>query len=105
MRQLFIGCVLISFCAMTAPVYAAGDARQGKQIAARWCSSCHLVGSAGRSADGAPPFASLANNPAKTARYLKAWISNPHPPMPNFNLPRRTIDDLVAYIRSLKKAP
>ena len=25
MRQLFIACVLISFCAMTTPVYAAGD--------------------------------------------------------------------------------
>ena len=33
--------------------------------------------------------------------YLKGWISNPHPPMPNFNLTRQTVDDLVAYIRSL----
>jgi mono/diheme cytochrome c family protein len=41
------------------------------------------------------------NNPAKTETYLKGWISNPHPPMPNFNLSRRTIDDLVSYIRSL----
>jgi mono/diheme cytochrome c family protein len=80
---------------------AAGDAREGQRLAEQWCTSCHVVGQKGRGGDAAPPFIALANNPAKTETYLKGWISNPHPPMPNFNLSRRAINDLVAYIRSL----
>ena len=85
--------------------WAAGDAREGKRVAERWCSACHIVDQSGRQSDTAPSFAALANNPAKSAQFLKAWITNPHPPMPNFNLTRRTTDDLIAYIRSLSTAP
>jgi mono/diheme cytochrome c family protein len=83
--------------------YAAGDPIEGKRVAKHWCAGCHVIGKSRRGGDSAPAFVSLANNPAKSARYLKTWISNPHPPMPNFNLTRRTVDDLVAYIRSLRQ--
>ncbi len=83
------------------PARAAGDSVEGGRIAQRWCSTCHLVAPNRRGGDAAPPFVALANNPAKTESYLKNWIANPHPPMPNFNLSRRDIDDLTAYIRSL----
>ncbi len=81
--------------------WAAGDASEGKRVAERWCASCHIVDHASRRSDKAPAFAVLADDPTKSTHYLKAWITNPHPPMPNFNLTRRTVDDLVAYIRSL----
>ena len=84
-------------------VYAAGDALEGERVAKRWCSGCHVVDRRGRGGDGAPAFVDLANNPAKSEHYLKNWITNPHPPMPNFNLSRRVVDDLVAYIRSLSQ--
>lgn len=84
-----------------APAFAQGDASEGLRIARRWCSSCHVIGQNMRGGDAAPPFIALANDPAKTETYLKNWIRNPHPPMPNFNLSRRDIDDLTAYIRSL----
>lgn len=80
---------------------AAGDAEEGRRVARQWCSSCHIVGPGMRGGDAAPPFQALADDPTKTEHYLKTWISNPHPPMPNFNLTRRTVDDLTAYIRSL----
>lgn len=92
---------LLLFLGIVADARAAGDPVEGRRIAGQWCSSCHVIGPEGRGADGAPPFMALANNPAKTETYLKGWISNPHPPMPNLNLSRRTIDDLVSYIRSL----
>ncbi len=92
--------VLIAFGSL-APARAAGDAAEGERIAQRWCSSCHVVGREARATDRAPAFVALAADPAKTEGYLKAWITNPHPPMPNFNLTRQRIDDLVAYIRSL----
>lgn len=84
-----------------APALAQGDPREGRRIAERWCTSCHIIGVNTRGPDAAPPFVALASDPNKTEDYLKTWISNPHPPMPNFNLSRRDVDDLVAYIRSL----
>ncbi len=95
---------LIALALTALPVtssFAAGDAVEGQRIAQQWCTSCHVVGSNMRGGDVAPPFIALANNPAKTETYLKAWITNPHPPMPNFNLSRRTVEDLTAYILSL----
>lgn len=83
------------------PAWGAGDAAEGERIATRWCSSCHTVVPDRKSSDKAPSFVALAADPSKTEDYLKGWISNPHPPMPNFNLSRQTIEDLVAYIRSL----
>lgn len=91
----------LSFTA--APAFAQGDAEEGHRIARQWCASCHVVGTDSRGGDGAPPFIALANDPRKTETYLRNWISNPHPPMPNFNLSRRDIDDLVAYIGGLRK--
>jgi hypothetical protein len=32
-----------------------------------------------------------------------AWLANPHPPMPNFNLSRTEIDWIVAYLASLRR--
>jgi mono/diheme cytochrome c family protein len=83
------------------PASAAGDAAEGEKIAERWCASCHVVEGKAMASDKAPAFAALAADPAKSEAYLKGWISNPHPPMPNFNLTRQTVDDLAAYIRSL----
>lgn len=88
-----------------APVLAAGDATEGRRIARQWCSSCHIVGTEVRGPDAGPPFVVLANDPTRTERYLKTWISHPHPPMPNFNLSRQAVDDLVAYIRTLRERP
>jgi mono/diheme cytochrome c family protein len=84
------------------PAFAQGDVAEGRRIAQRWCASCHVVGPDTRGGDAAPPFLALANDPRKTEDYLRNWIRNPHPPMPNFNLARRDIDDLVAYIRTLR---
>jgi mono/diheme cytochrome c family protein len=77
-----------------------GDAYRGSALAQAWCASCHVIGSkgSGRAADMAPPFPAVAGKPISD---LAAWISREHTRMPNFNLGRREIDDLVAYIRSL----
>ena len=76
------------------PARAAGDSVEGGRIAQRWCSTCHLVAPNRRGGDAAPPFVALANNPAKTESYLKNWIANPHPPMPNLLLPLQLVTGL-----------
>lgn len=85
-----------------APALSQGDAEVGKRTAESWCSSCHLVDGVGTAIDGAPPFRAVANDPAKTSAFLRTWLTDPHYPMPNLELSRRQIDDLVAYFESLR---
>jgi mono/diheme cytochrome c family protein len=101
LRTWLPAALILAASVAATPASAAGDAAEGEKIAQRWCTSCHTVGGKPMASDKAPAFSALAADPAKSEAYLKAWISNPHPPMPNFNLSRRTIEDLVAYIRSL----
>lgn len=83
----------------------AADSARGASLAERWCVACHVPGPGVRSGlgtDAGPPFATIAADPAMTEQRLRGWLADPHPPMPNFNLSRAEIEDLIAHIRSLK---
>lgn len=93
-----------SACAMLAASTAAlaADIGHGEQLAREWCSNCHLVGPDQTSGgDSAPTFNSIAETAQERNDDLRAWLADPHPPMPNFDLTVREIDDLLAYIESL----
>ncbi len=98
-RSLFAGiCVLTSI----APL-AAADAIHGKQIAERWCASCHLVERGQMNAtDQAPPFAYLARTPEFDENKLAFLLLMPHPNMPKVSLNRAEVADMADYIRSLR---
>ena len=81
-----------------------GDPAKGVMLARTWCAGCHVVEPGGRGTDTAPPFMTIANDPKRSPDALRAWLTRPHPPMPNMNLTRAEIDDVVAYLRSLKTA-
>lgn len=82
----------------------AGDARAGAVIAERWCSACHVVSIDQKSASAdVPPFAEIARR--RDPKRLTYFLADPHPKMPDMNLSRREIDDLVAYIHALGPAP
>ncbi len=92
----------LALFATLAPAMAA-DSERGANLARQWCASCHVPGTGSRAgADAGPPFAQMAADPAYTDARLRGWLANPHPPMPNLNLSRAEIEDLIAYIRSLK---
>ena len=93
------GAVLV---VVAATASAAGDGATGRQLARFWCANCHLVEPNGQGTDTAAPFEAMANNPAFGPERLQAWLSEPHPPMPNFNLTRGEIDAIMAYLKSLK---
>ncbi|WP_309774597.1 c-type cytochrome [Nitrobacter vulgaris] len=81
----------------------AADPSNGKDIAERWCASCHLVESGQRnSTDLAPPFTYLAKRPDFDQNKLAFLLLIPHPNMPKLSLNRSEISDLAKYIRSLK---
>jgi cytochrome c len=81
-----------------------GDPAKGVMLARTWCTGCHVVEPGGRGSDAAPSFMTIANDPKRPPAALRAWLTHPHPPMPNMNLSRAEIDDIVAYLRSLKTA-
>jgi len=97
--------LLVAGCALLAQGAAiAADAGQGKTIAERWCSGCHLVEHEQKSAptDQAPTFASLAARPDFGADKLALLLLAPHPNMPKLALSRFETADLAEYILTLK---
>ncbi|HXZ01184.1 MAG TPA: c-type cytochrome [Stellaceae bacterium] len=80
---------------------AAGDVASGHALARQWCMSCHVVEDGGPGPDTAPPFAAVARRHAGDRSWVRAWLTSPHPPMPNFNLARQQIEDIIAYLDSL----
>jgi cytochrome c len=98
---------LMSIVVMTmflAPLSArAGDPQIGGELAQRWCTSCHTIGTAGDTKDAAPAFSVIAKRHGADDRWLRSWLTAPHLPMPDFNLSRQEIDDLVAYLASLPR--
>jgi mono/diheme cytochrome c family protein len=101
---LLLGLICGGLVAVAAPASAAGDAQAGHALAQVWCSSCHVVDTSGQGRDTAPPFAAIAKQRAADRAWLRGWLTSPHPPMPNFNLSRKEIDDLIAYLESLPKS-
>ncbi|MCX7379973.1 MAG: cytochrome c [Alphaproteobacteria bacterium] len=82
----------------------AGDIPAGRAIAQTWCANCHAVEiTAQQTADGVPSFPAVARMASTTQLSLHAFLQTPHQRMPNFQLSRQQIDDVAAYILSLKK--
>jgi mono/diheme cytochrome c family protein len=81
------------------------DAAAGRQMAERWCSSCHVVGPTqqGGTSSGAPPFTAIANMSSTTAMALRVFLMTPHGRMPDLHLSRDEIDNVAAYILSLRQ--
>jgi mono/diheme cytochrome c family protein len=81
-----------------------GDADAGRHLAETWCSTCHVV-SAGQSqstSTGAPPFQAIAAETSITPMALDVFLQTPHHRMPDLHLSRAEIDDVSAYILSLR---
>lgn len=99
---LALGGVILAF----APALAmAQDAQQGRELAKRWCSSCHVVEPSATEAPaiGLPTFPAIAARADLSADQLRAAMNPQHSRMPDFALSRRQQDDLIAYIYSLRR--
>lgn len=80
-----------------------GDPVVGRQTAESWCSACHAVGEGGQASDTAPPFVSIAS--WRDAESIRAFLAfERHSPMPPLSLSEADIDNVVAYIHSLRPA-
>ena len=84
----------------------ARDIANGKVIAQVWCGNCHRVDPADpRGAhDATPSFETIARKKSTTAASLAAFLKTQHGGMPDLTLSRNEIDDVSAYILSLRSA-
>jgi mono/diheme cytochrome c family protein len=82
---------------------ADGDAKRGLEKSREVCALCHIVEEGGQGNAGLPTFIAIANDPATDAARLRGWLAVPHPQMPQFDsLTARDVEDIIAYIESLK---
>lgn len=88
---------------MGGAAFATGDPNAGWVLARKWCRGCHVVDTSAEGTDTAPSFPSIAQDHGADPRWLRAWLVAPHPQMPDLNLSRTEIDDIVAYLSSLEK--
>jgi cytochrome c len=97
--------LLLAVSATPALAQNAGDTFAGRRLAETWCSTCHVVTATQTQATstGAPPFQAIAAQKAFTPMALNAFLQTPHHRMPDLHLTRDEIDDVSAYIISLRR--
>ncbi len=76
----------------------------GAELANRHCTSCHVVGPEQKhGTDQAPTWREIAARPTTTRDFLRGFLTHPHGGMPPLTLAGEQIDDLAAYILSLRQ--
>lgn len=108
MRYLPGAAVLTLAAALPAAAVAQqpGDITKGVDLALRVCANCHGVaaGETVSPVSAAPSFEDIADAPGMTGMALTAFLRTPHRTMPDLILSPAEIDNVVAYILSLKES-
>jgi len=82
-----------------------GDPAAGLDYALQHCATCHAIrkGHSLSPRPDAPGFENIANTSGITGISLAAALHSVHENMPNFILPLKERDDMIAYILTLKR--
>jgi mono/diheme cytochrome c family protein len=102
MQRVMVGAI-VAFAVALSCAAALADVAAGERLARQWCANCHVIDGSGPSAtlpQGPPSFRVAAGhlNPEQ----LRAFLTHPHGQMPDLALTRSEIDDVIAYIESLR---
>jgi mono/diheme cytochrome c family protein len=99
--------IALTFLAVsTVAAQTAGDSERGREAAERACMSCHAASRSGPPGltDLAPDFTSIAALPSTTPVSLRVFLQTPHQRLPSNILSPTEINDVVAYIMSLRRS-
>lgn len=95
-----IGCVA---AASAAAQDLPGDPDSGAKLAGEVCAACHVVSPDQMVDPGiGPSLLEVVEHPATTEMSLRAFLQTPHATMPNLMFSRDEMDDLIAYLLTLK---
>jgi mono/diheme cytochrome c family protein len=91
--------------ATTATAAELGSAARGLVYAQQACAACHAVETHQSASPNpaAPPFDDVANMPGMTGYALNSWLHTSHPTMPNFVIDADHVDDVAAYLATLRR--
>jgi mono/diheme cytochrome c family protein len=104
MRRALILASALLLAAATHAGAQEGDPVSGLAFARRVCGICHLL-RAGETVSpdpAAPPFPVIAQTPGLTALALTVSLQGAHRKMPDLALTREEMQDVIAYILSLR---
>jgi mono/diheme cytochrome c family protein len=96
---------LILFVPVSAGAAELGDVAAGHAYAKKVCAACHGVERGEKFSPEllAPNFDEIAAAPGMNERALQVWLqSSDHENMPNLMLTQEAVDNVVAYIMSLR---
>jgi mono/diheme cytochrome c family protein len=97
--------ISISFGAAAAETAKAGakiygNPQDGRIVVERWCAGCHSMGVIAD--DRFPSFPMLARNMARSEGAIRAFLMQPHKPMPPVELSIQQIEDIIAFLRTVQ---
>jgi cytochrome c len=101
----------LAFCISLQPIAGFAQtfepsASRGHQLGMRLCANCHLVDASGKSApEGVGSFRGIANRSGQSAERISNVLMLPHMPMPDAQLTRDEIQDILAYLGTLRTNP
>jgi cytochrome c553 len=79
------------------------SAGEGQILARRLCAGCHAMENSSAAVPaGIPSLRAIANLPGQTGARLIGLLLQPHAPMPDMRLSMPEIQDLLAYLESLR---
>jgi mono/diheme cytochrome c family protein len=79
-----------------------GDVAAGRKLAQAECSTCHDENRSVLTRQHGPSLRAVAAMPSTTSMSLHVFLLTPHANMPNYHFTQQEIDDVVAYILSLR---
>jgi mono/diheme cytochrome c family protein len=97
---------LVAALALLAPALARAGADEGKALYEKQCQSCHSIkGQGGKMANLGGPLDGVGAK--RDAAWLKDYLKDPKSKIPTAKMPKMTLtdpqlDDLVAFISTLK---
>lgn len=103
MKPLLLGAIIVF---ATATAAAAADdlsrSQAGHVYVETYCSKCHSIGAGPSPLEQAPRFKDVAEQSGVTAMSLQAFLQSSHPTMPNIIIEPEDMQNVIAYILSLK---
>ncbi len=95
----------IVFASLPAGAQASRAAERGHAYASAHCADCHVVeqGVPTPANNTAPSFSAIAATRGMTSMAINAWFVSNHRNMPNFIIPERDREDLLAWFAVLRE--
>jgi mono/diheme cytochrome c family protein len=103
MRAAVAAALFLLSSSMAPSLAASLDLTPGRELASRLCAECHDIGDGAKPPRRyAPSFSAIMRDPAVTELSLRVFHRSAKEEMPNFLLTSEQVDDIVAYMLSLR---